>query len=79
MINDTNYTHLHGACINVSDYFELRMWAKRFDVTAAEIRRAVTVVGEDAAHVEAFLNQRQPAVDSNALPRPARPASHHPS
>ena len=41
--------------IDVADYFELRSWAKRFGVTAGEVRRAVAKVGNRAKDVETYL------------------------
>jgi hypothetical protein len=41
--------------IDVNDYFDLRSWAKRFGVTAAEVRRAVARVGDHPADVEYYL------------------------
>jgi hypothetical protein len=37
------------------DYFELRSWAKRYGVTAGDVRRAVARVGDQPEDVEAFL------------------------
>jgi hypothetical protein len=54
IINEIDLRH-HRPCINVSDYFELRIWAKRFGVTAGELRRAVTRVGDSPQDVEAHL------------------------
>jgi Protein of unknown function (DUF3606) len=48
--------------INVGDYFELRRWAKHFEVTSGEVRRAVTQVGDLAADVEAYLARARPTV-----------------
>ena len=44
-----------GPRIDLSDYFELRSWAKRFGVTAGEVRRAVAKVGNRAKDVEIYL------------------------
>ena len=41
--------------IDVSDYFELRGWAKRFGVTAGEVRRAGARVGDHPTQVEHYL------------------------
>jgi len=41
--------------IDISDYFELRGWAKRFGVTAAEVRQAVARVGDHPTNVEHYL------------------------
>ena len=41
--------------IDVNDYFELRSWAKRFGVTAGDVRRAVTRVGDVPKDVETYL------------------------
>jgi hypothetical protein len=45
----------YRAYVNVSDYFELRRWAKRFGVTAGEVRRAVASVGDRPEDVENYL------------------------
>ena len=41
--------------INVSDYFDLRAWAKQFGVTAGEVRHAVARVGDVPKDVETYL------------------------
>jgi hypothetical protein len=41
--------------IDVNDYFELRSWAKRFGVTAGDVRRAVTRVGDVPKDVQTYL------------------------
>ena len=46
----------HRSRINVSDYFDLRQWAKEFGVTAGEVRRAVACVGDVPKDVEAYLD-----------------------
>lgn len=46
--------------INVSDYFELRHWAKQFGVTAGEVRRAVACVGDHPKDVETYLEFAHP-------------------
>ena len=53
----SNQTDLRddGPRIDLSDYFELRSWAKRFGVTAGEVRRAVAKVGDRAKDVEIYL------------------------
>jgi hypothetical protein len=53
----SNQTDLRddGPRIDLSDYFELRSWAKRFGVTAGEVRRAVGKVGNRAKDVEIYL------------------------
>jgi len=56
--------HEDGARIFVEDYFDLRAWAKEFDTTAGDVRRAVRAVGNRAADVEAYLRH------ANALPAP---------
>ncbi len=45
----------HQPRIDVNDYFDLRSWAKRFGVTAGEVRRAVSRVGDRPQDVEAYL------------------------
>jgi Protein of unknown function (DUF3606) len=42
--------------IDVNDYFELRSWAKRFGVTAGDVRRAVARVGDVPKDVETYLD-----------------------
>jgi len=44
-----------GPRIDLDDYFDLRSWAKRYGVTAAEVRRAVAQVGNRARDVQAWL------------------------
>lgn len=41
--------------INVSEEYELRNWAKKFDSTPEQIREAVEAVGDRAADVEMHL------------------------
>jgi hypothetical protein len=41
--------------INLSQDHEVRDWSKKFGVSADELRRAVSVVGNDASKVEAHL------------------------
>lgn len=41
--------------ISVSDDYEVRDWAKKFGVTADELKAAVKAVGNDAKAVEAHL------------------------
>jgi hypothetical protein len=41
--------------IDVDDYFDLRSWAKRFGVTANDVRRAVARVGDHPRDVEQYL------------------------
>lgn len=41
--------------IDTSDYFELRTWARRFGVTAGEVRQAVARVGDQPTDVEYYL------------------------
>ena len=41
--------------INLSHENEVQDWARKFGVTASEIRRAVKEVGNNAREVEAFL------------------------
>jgi hypothetical protein len=52
--------------INVSDYFELRSWAKRFGVTAGAVRRAVARVGDRPKDVEAFLEMERELATGDA-------------
>ena len=55
------------ARIDLNDYFELRSWAKRFGVTAGDIRRAVAAVGDCASDVRAFLVRTNPAAAARLL------------
>jgi len=41
--------------IDVDDYFDLRSWARRYGVTANEVRRAVAHVGDHPRDVEQYL------------------------
>jgi len=41
--------------INVSEDYELRDWAKKFDTTPSQIQDAVKAVGDSAADVEMYL------------------------
>ena len=41
--------------ISVSEDYEVRDWAKKFGVTADELKAAVKAVGNDAKAVEAHL------------------------
>ena len=65
--------HAHYARIDVNDYFELRSWAKRFGVTAGEVRRAVSAVGDRAADVETRLKLGRPARAASEDDSPAWP------
>ena len=53
----SNQTDLRdeGPRIDVADYFDLRSWAKRYGVTAGDVRRAVAKVGNRAGDVETYL------------------------
>ena len=53
--------------IDVSDYFELRRWAKRFGVTAGEVRQAVSRVGDHPANVESYLRFVSASVASGLI------------
>ena len=55
MVTDQVDLRDHGPRINVSDYFDLRHWAKQFGVTAGEVRRAVACVGDHPREVETYL------------------------
>jgi hypothetical protein len=55
-----------GPRIDLDDYFDLRSWAKRYGVTAGEVRRAVAKVGNRAVDVEAWL-LREHAVPEASL------------
>ena len=56
MISDEIDLRAHRPRIDVNDYFDLRGWAKRFGVTAGEVRRAVTRVGDRPKDVETYLD-----------------------
>jgi len=43
--------------INVNEDYELRYWTKALDVSAEELRAAVTAVGTNASAVRAHLNK----------------------
>ena len=45
--------------INLSQYFEVRDWAKKFGVSEDELRKAVGAVGADASKVEAHLKGKK--------------------
>jgi hypothetical protein len=45
--------------ISLSEDYEVRDWAKRFGVTADELKAAVKAVGNDAAAVEAHLKGKR--------------------
>ena len=52
--------------IDVNDYFELRSWAKRFGVTAGDVRRAVTRVGDAPKDVETYLEFERSSAHADA-------------
>ena len=52
--------------IDVNDYFELRSWAKRFGVTAGDVRRAVTRVGDAPKDVETYLEFERSSAGADA-------------
>ena len=54
--------------IDVNDYFDLRSWAKRFGVTAADVRRAITRVGDLPKDVETYLEFERSTVGEEAQP-----------
>ena len=56
MISDEIDLRAHCPRIDTNDYFDLRSWAKRFGVTAGEVRRAVTRVGDRPKDVETYLD-----------------------
>ena len=49
-------SRVHRPRVDVQDYFELRSWAKRFGVTAGDVRRAVKQVGDVPKDVESYLD-----------------------
>ena len=55
MINNEGELRDDGPRIDVTDYFELRSWAKRWGVPPGEVRRAVAKVGNRAKDVETYL------------------------
>ena len=65
MVNHAADARLEDAHIDVSDYFDLRSWAKRFGVTAGEVRRAVSAVGDRAADVESRLQRSHPRIEAS--------------
>jgi Protein of unknown function (DUF3606) len=65
MANHAADARLEDAHIDVSDYFDLRSWAKRFGVTAGEVRRAVSAVGDRAADVESRLQRSHPRIEAS--------------
>jgi hypothetical protein len=46
--------------INVNQDYELRDWAKKFGVSADEVKKAVQAVGDRADQVEAHLKGSRP-------------------
>ena len=59
MITHQADPRVHRPCVDVQDYFELRSWAKRFGVTAGEVRRAVARVGDVPKDVESYLESER--------------------
>ena len=55
MISNDMHGCEHRPRIDVDDYFDLRSWAKRFGVTANDVRRAVARVGDHPWDVEQYL------------------------
>lgn len=53
--------------IDVNDYFDLRSWAKRFGVTAGEVRQAIARVGDHPADVEYYLRFVSASVASGLI------------
>jgi hypothetical protein len=45
--------------ISLSEDYEVRDWAKKFDVTADELKAAVKAVGSEAKAVEAHLKGKK--------------------
>jgi hypothetical protein len=45
--------------INLQQDYEVRDWAKKFGVSADDLRKAVAAVGNEAAKVEAHLKGRR--------------------
>lgn len=43
--------------INLSEDYEVRDWAKKFNVTPEQLKAAVSAVGNEAAAVEAHLKK----------------------
>ncbi len=56
MINKERDVREYRPGIDVDDYFDLRAWAKRFGVTANDVRRAVSRVGVQPRDVESYLH-----------------------
>ena len=59
MITHQAAPRIHRERVDVQDYFELRSWAKRFGVTAGEVRRAVARVGNVPKDVESYLESER--------------------
>ena len=55
MISNDSHVGEYRPKIDVTDYFDLRSWAKRFDVTPGDVRRAVSRVGDHPQDVERYL------------------------
>ena len=45
--------------INLSEDYEVRDWAKKFNLTADELRAAVKAVGNESKAVEAHLSSKK--------------------
>jgi len=50
--------HSDRKYINLSEDYEVRDWAKHFNVTEDELREAVKNAGSNAEEVEAYLNKK---------------------
>jgi hypothetical protein len=46
------------ARISLSESYEVRDWSKKFGCTEAQLREAVTAVGNQADQVEAYLKRQ---------------------
>lgn len=55
--------------IDVSEDYELRDWAKKFDSTPEQIREAVKAVGDRAADVEMHLKGSHTTTNETRGPR----------
>lgn len=43
--------------VNIHEEYELREWAKKFDVTTNELKKAVEAVGTSAASIQEYMKK----------------------
>ena len=67
MISNQSDLRDEGPRIDMADYFDLRSWAKRFGVTAGEVRQAIARVGDHPADVEYYLRFVSASVASGLI------------